>query len=161
MGRVVAVLILTAAMSSAVARDANIYDLFQIKQGNVSSNERWAGKILLTGDVLIPEGVTVDLQPGTWIIYNEMDLANLGNDSQVPELIVLGNLHVAPGGDSIKTFFLGAPEVQAFIAANTKLDAQDINVEPVRTDVFTNEWRDYKRRYAVLWAMLYSLWLIF
>lgn len=69
--------------------------------GVLAHNEVWSGKIHITGDVVIPEGVTLVIQPGTIISFapNSSD-----NDVKMPvleklgvnkcNLIVKGNLRI-------------------------------------------------------------------
>jgi len=69
--------------------------------GVLAHNETWRGKVHITGDVVIPEGITLVIQPGTIITFtpNRSD-----NDVKIPvleklginkcNLIVKGNLRI-------------------------------------------------------------------
>jgi len=81
----------------ALAKDENNVTT----SGVLAHNETWSGKIHVTGDVVIPEGITLVIQPGTTITFtpNSSD-----NDVKLPvlqklginkcNLIVKGNLRI-------------------------------------------------------------------
>ena len=54
--------------------------------GTLAQDEIWTGKVLITGDVVIPKGITLTIQPGTLITFS-----GDGSDNDV-ETIVLNQL---------------------------------------------------------------------
>ncbi len=57
--------------------------------GTLIQDEMWTGEILITGDVVIPEGITLTVLPGTFIIFS-----GDGSDNDV-ETAVLNELWLA------------------------------------------------------------------
>ena len=54
--------------------------------GTLMNNEVWTGKVFITGDVVIPEGITLTVLPGTFITFS-----GDGSDNNV-ETVVLNEL---------------------------------------------------------------------
>ena len=54
------------------------------KSGQLSKSEVWAGKILITGDVVVPEGTTLSIQPNSIVGFDPANGAH--------QLIVYGTL---------------------------------------------------------------------
>ena len=75
--------------------------------GTLSQDEMWTGEILITGDVVIPEGITLTVLPGTFITFsgdgsdNDVETAVL-NDLWLGKsnLIVRGDLIIKGEEDS-------------------------------------------------------------
>lgn len=75
--------------------------------GVLAHNETWSGKVDITGDVVIPEGITLIIQPGTIITFTPN---SSNNDVKIPilnklginkcNLIVKGNLRIEGEKDS-------------------------------------------------------------
>ncbi|MBD3868652.1 MAG: right-handed parallel beta-helix repeat-containing protein [Acidobacteria bacterium] len=62
-------------------------------EGTLPDNETWSGTIILTGDVLIPQGRTLTIDPGTTILMQPTaDNTHSGIDTSRIELIVEGDL---------------------------------------------------------------------
>ncbi len=68
--------------------------------GTLVKNEVWTGKILVTGDVVIPEGITLTIQPGTLITFSSD-----GSDNDVETAVLnelwLGKSNLIVRGDLI------------------------------------------------------------
>jgi hypothetical protein len=144
------------------AHAADIYDLFTVKWGVVEQNEMWQGKILFIGDVRINAGVTIDVAPGTWLVFSDYDVENMGADAQKPELIIDGNLHTATDAAApIEVLDMHDARVKNLLQAIPS--EQSVEVKPQTADVrpLFYQWNDYAIRYAYLWAIFYSLWLVF
>jgi serine protease AprX len=74
------------------------------KTGTITSDETWSNWAWVTGDVIIPSGVTVTIEPGTRVEFATKDNQNSGEDSQKCELIVYGTLDAVGSsspGDSV------------------------------------------------------------
>lgn len=75
--------------------------------GTLTQDEMWTGEILITGDVVIPEGITLTVLPGTFITFsgdgsdNDVETAVL-NELWLGKsnLIVRGDLIIQGKGDS-------------------------------------------------------------
>jgi len=66
-------------------------------EGTLPANETWSGTVLLTGDVVVPAGTTLTIDPGTTVQLQPLaDNSRGGVDWSRIELIVEGNL-VAQG----------------------------------------------------------------
>lgn len=145
--------------SPLVANAASLESLFTIKQGELTQDENWSGKILLVSDVVVPPGRTLTIAPGTWLVFNEADFDNRGKHARQAELIVNGSL-IAESDDILLSLLSGA-QVQKYIQQQGPVDTVTIAPQPVTGNDLTQDWKKYKHNYALLWAMIYSLWLIF
>ena len=134
--------------------------LFTFKQGVIQQDEVWSGKILLLGDVVIPPGVKVQIRDNTWLVFNEIDLQNMGNNPEQPELIVHGQLQRPAGKNNVKLYALGDTQVQSYI--NSQLDQKTVVVQAGKETMqdLTQDLHQAKRYYALIWAAVYSIWLI-
>jgi len=69
--------------------------------GVLAHNETWSGKVYVTGDIVVPEGITLVIQPGTIVAFTPN---SSNNDVELPvldklgidkcNLIVRGNLRI-------------------------------------------------------------------
>lgn len=65
----------------------------QTVQGTLTADTRWLGEIRVTGDVIVPQGVTLTIEPGTDIfITPKADATRSGKDPKHVEIIVLGRI---------------------------------------------------------------------
>lgn len=160
MGRIIVVVCLCLFYNYALADTQKYADLFEFKQGKLQQDETWSGKVLLLSDVIVPEGIHLHIRKDSWLIFNEADLSNFGNNPNRPELIVNGQLSKPDGRNDIKIFSLGDDEVQEYIRST--LDSEIAIIKPKEeplTDLKDN-LQESKRHYAWVWAALYSIWLI-
>lgn len=67
-GLLVLLALLAGLLGCRQQRDVSLRD-HVTPSGTVEASERWSGKIKLTGDVVIPEGITVSVQPGANINF--------------------------------------------------------------------------------------------
>jgi len=137
-------------------QSATVYDQLTIKHGTLTQDETWSGKIMLTGDVLIPIGRKVTLRQGTWLVFNDFDIYNFGSDEKTPELIVAGELN---RGRGVRVMTVHDVAFQNFLS-QYKSDAVAIVPEEVDLTPLRDEWQSYKFQYGALWAVMYSLILI-
>ncbi len=64
--------------------------------GTLTENETWSGTINITGDVTVPEGLTLTISAGAEILFSKQsDDTTGGSDANVSELIVNGSLIVS------------------------------------------------------------------
>lgn len=75
------------------------------KSGVLSSDEIWSGRIMIMGDVTVPEGVTLTIQPGTIVGFNA--------DTGKYKLTIDGSLYAEGNKDQRITFASLALETQA------------------------------------------------
>lgn len=73
--------------------------------GTLTTDETWSGTINITGDVTVPMGLTLTIEPGTEVVFTALsdDTAG-GSDSSVSELIINGSL-IAIGTEANKIMF--------------------------------------------------------
>jgi len=159
MGRVIIALLLLFFAPSCFSENKPYEQLFQFKQGSLIEDETWSGKILLLSDVQVPKGVKLTIFPGSWVIYNEVDLYNLGNDPSKPEIIVNGELTISDN-DEIKLYALGDENVQQYIREQSEIEAMVIQPKPEPLTDLEENLHTSKRAYAWLWVAVYSIWLV-
>ncbi|MBU1456813.1 MAG: hypothetical protein KKD01_19010, partial [Proteobacteria bacterium] len=64
-----------------------------IVSGTLESDETWSGTVYLEGDVIVPSGITLTVQPGTRVYFPQLlDRTFSGNNSSKTELIIHGTL---------------------------------------------------------------------
>ncbi len=74
-------------------------------QGNITTDTRWSGMVLLNGDVQVAKGATLTIMPGTRVmVAANSDAANMAKDAQRVEIVVKGKL-LAQGELSNKIIF--------------------------------------------------------
>lgn len=160
MGRIIITLVLSVYGICLQAETLKYTDLFDFKQGELTNDEVWSGKILLLGDVIVPQGVQLSIEKNSWLIFNEADLAKTGKNINRPELIVHGQLNTPLNDKTIKIYSLGDMEVQNYI--NNSLDSEDIALKPQEEPLTDLKEDLHKSRnyYGLIWAAVYSIWLI-
>ena len=161
MGRVVLCLFIHYVLiANAFAGDIAYKDLFTFKQGEIQKNEVWSGKILLLGDVVVPAGVDIEIKDNAWLVFNEVDLQNVGVKPEEPELIIHGDLYRPSGENNVQMFALGDPQVQSYI--NSQMDKETIVVQPTDEPMqdLKQDLNKSRRYYSLIWAFMYTFWLI-
>ncbi|HEY6000332.1 MAG TPA: right-handed parallel beta-helix repeat-containing protein, partial [bacterium] len=64
--------------------------------GSLTADETWSGTVSLTGDLTVPNGITLSIQPGTTVLFPAAaDDMHAGADTTRTELIVQGSLNAA------------------------------------------------------------------
>ena len=111
---------------------------------------------MLLGDVLVPRGRTLTLLPHTRIILNDVDLNNLGELKNKPELIIEGSLRQPLKGEGEVKFLNAQAEVvlpdfsrQTKLSNMVEIVPQEVDLSPLGSD-----WRNYKRLYPFLWTVI-------
>lgn len=65
----------------------------QAVQGTLTTDTRWYGEVQVKGDVTVPKGVTLSIDPGTRIIIDaKSDATKSGKDSKHIEITILGRI---------------------------------------------------------------------
>lgn len=65
----------------------------QIVQGTLNADTRWFGEVQVKGDVTVPKGVTLTIDPGTRIVIDaKSDATKSGKDPKHIEITVLGRI---------------------------------------------------------------------
>ena len=65
--------------------------------GGVVANEIWtaaSSPYLVSGDITVPEGAFLSLEPGTWVVVQDDDSLSAGRDENLIEITVQGELYV-------------------------------------------------------------------
>jgi len=157
MGRLIIFVFFAVVLHVVFAQ--TIYDDFQIRSGELKQNETWNGKNILSSDVLIPESVTLTLEPNTWIIFNNTDTHNLGQFPDQVELITRGAL-IQSASEPALIFNISDPPVQELINQYGPDQHITIRPEPVDTEVIHQKVNRYKRHYVITWTVIYSILLV-
>ena len=88
---------------------------YQLREGILPKSEIWDKPTILTGDTVVPQNGLLTLAPGAWVIINDHDNHNLGQNPDLPELIVNGQLQLPPNTDEVKLYSIHNPRVQALL----------------------------------------------
>jgi len=68
-------------------------DLPITTQGTLPGDETWSGEVEITGDVIVPQGVTLTINPGTVVRFSALNDEEVGgSDDLLCELIIEGSL---------------------------------------------------------------------
>jgi hypothetical protein len=80
-------------------------------EGTVKSDTAWSGDVLVVGDVLVPEGVTLTIAPGTKVMFSASESSKIEPVflSMQTEIMVRGTL-LAKGERDNPVTFTAAPE---------------------------------------------------
>lgn len=124
------------------------------KSGMLSSDEKWSGVIHLTGDIVIPEGVTLTIDPGTVIKLSDYDDTNGGKYPDRCELIVYGKLKI--NGDKKDTITFVSKRGISPILVPLNPGIKNVVVKPYKVDTesLRDEFRTFRLQYAILWIVL-------
>ena len=99
--------------------DRNIFTT----SGALSADQTWSGTVRLTGDVYVPEAITLIILPGTTVLFPALrDDTNSGSDTSLTELIIDGSL-IAEGSateDIIFTSDASVPQKSDWYAIRGK-----------------------------------------
>lgn len=77
-------------------------------QGKLVQDTKWSGEIRVVGDIIVPPGVSLTIEPGTKIIIDpQTDATSSGKDKSKVEIYVFGSI-VASGNPANKITFTSA-----------------------------------------------------
>ncbi|CAB1075355.1 hypothetical protein D1AOALGA4SA_3175, partial [Olavius algarvensis Delta 1 endosymbiont] len=86
----------------------------QTTSGALTSNETWSGDVFITGDVTVPSGITLIVEPGTSVQFIALyDDQGGGADASRSELIVAGSLIAEGTADNRIVFTSSSAEPAA------------------------------------------------
>nr|WP_320192686.1 right-handed parallel beta-helix repeat-containing protein [uncultured Desulfobacter sp.] len=107
--------------------------------GRLSADETWSGTVSLTGDVTVPDGVTLTIEPGTTIQFTALndDQAGGSNTSRI-ELLVNGILKAQGTGESPILFTSDSDNPSAGDWAGIRLAPESNNADLVMTHCTVN-----------------------
>ena len=132
-----------------------------VKMGTINANETWRGKILLLGDVEIPPGITVSVEPGTQIVVYPLDLTESGQSPRNPEIIIQGNLQL----ESKKDYPIEFMPLDEFPVKPLKLfnsSTRLIQFQPYHVDLvpLRQDFHKFQSQYFVFWTIIWGIqWL--
>ena len=117
----------------------------EAKRGYLKENEIWSGEIHIDGDIVVPEGLTLEIKPGTRLLYENISTQNYGENPDRAELIVYGNLKL-PEDQTI----------QSFNRLKIDQDTQILKIAPYQVDVkgLQEEFNTFRWQYLTLWSVL-------
>lgn len=111
----------------------------EMKSGTLPTSEVWSGEIKITGDVTVPKGSTLTIEPGTVFITDE-------NAQTQPKLQIFGTLKVGQLETGDTKLDLAA------LDGRTKI----IRVTPyeIDTKILRDEFHVFRTQYIFLWSIL-------
>ena len=124
------------------------------KSGTLSSDERWSGVIHLTGDVIIPEDVTLFIDSGTVIKLADYDETSGGRYPDRCELIVYGKLKIDGDKNNKITFVSKRGISPILVPLNPGIKNVMVKPYKVDTESLRDEFRAFRWQYAILWVVL-------
>ena len=78
----------------------------QVVQGTLETDSRWFGEVRVKGDITVPKGVTLSIDPGTRIVIDaKSDATKSGKDPKHIEITVLGRIRAEGTTNSGKIVF--------------------------------------------------------
>lgn len=89
----------------------SLVGLAQTTSGELSGTEVWSGEVRLTGDITIPFGGDLTIQPGTKVLVETSDDIESGFDTDTIEIRIVGGTFRAVGTDNAPIEFLSAAEI--------------------------------------------------
>lgn len=119
---------------------------YDVKSGVLGSSEAWEGEIKVEGDVVVPEGMELEIRPGTVLFYEHKDKMNYGREEDLPEIVVYGALKIGERSNGSGQFEL--------IPLDSKTRIIKISPYEVDTKSLRDEFRAFKVQYAVIWTLL-------
>ncbi|MBI5207195.1 MAG: hypothetical protein HY934_05325 [Candidatus Firestonebacteria bacterium] len=74
------------------------FTLAATTSGTLTQDENWSGTINITGDVIVPNDVTLTIEPGTTLNFDFLsDDTSGGDDTSLSEIIINGGSLIAEG----------------------------------------------------------------
>jgi hypothetical protein len=129
-----------------------------IKFGELEQDEIWEGEILLIGDVVVPEGNTLTIMPGTKIISTDDDVLKGGNHPDKCEIIVKGKIKAM--GNKAQPIKISAN----YSEESLKLYPLDSSTKIVRfspykvdTEELKDEFASFRNGYFIMWSLIYAI----
>ncbi|HTY13293.1 MAG TPA: hypothetical protein VMD02_03790 [Candidatus Omnitrophota bacterium] len=107
------------------------------RSGTLETSEVWSGEVKVDGDVTVPKGAALTIEPGTKFQYD-----------REYKLIVYGTLNV--GGAS-----LGEGKYDV-IPLDPRTRIINVTPYPIDTTSLRDEFRIFRIQYAILWTVLVS-----
>lgn len=112
----------------------------------------WSGDVRLESDVIVPEGKTLIIMPGTKI-YGVYDYVKDKITPNEWRIIVKGDLVVEEG-----VLISPVPEGKNAIRVPINLGIKNIKIEPLQIDTekIREEFSVFRVQYLILWTMLFA-----
>ncbi|NQY74575.1 MAG: hypothetical protein HRT90_07415 [Candidatus Margulisbacteria bacterium] len=153
--------ILYIVVSGCVISNSLIAEVpYQLVKGVITSPVTWNAPMILVGDVVVSENVTLTIGPDAWVIFNDNDINNLGYDSLKPELLVYGKLKTDPDFDTVRFVSIQDRSVQDLLS-KSGLQSVDVHANAFDTKRLSDSFRGFKHQYKVLWSLAFALHFIF
>ncbi|RMD49162.1 MAG: right-handed parallel beta-helix repeat-containing protein, partial [Ignavibacteria bacterium] len=77
----------------------------QTWHGKLSGDTKWSGEIILDGDIIVPKGISLNIEPGTKIyVLPGTDVTKSGKDKNRTEILVFGSF-IANGEPNNRILF--------------------------------------------------------
>ncbi|MDX1813137.1 MAG: hypothetical protein R3240_14370 [Gammaproteobacteria bacterium] len=133
---------------------------YQIKYGELESNQVWQGDIYLVSDVIIPEGIVLTIKPGTHLYFAEYDISQSGQDKQHAEIIVKGQLNAQPTAEA--PIMVASINQKTWKQLNVGEHSVQLEFKPYQIDTqpMIEEFHLFKQQYVLFWSMVYAMWIL-
>jgi len=144
----------------AMAEVKYLEDEPNIKYGKLKENQTWRDDIYLVGDVIVPKGITLTIEPGTRIFFAEYDILQSGNDTEQTEILVDGELQANSSEENpILVSTIGDPQWKKISEGDNSVQ---IEFKPylIDTKAMREEFHQFKKQYIVLWTLIYAMWIL-
>lgn len=116
----------------------------------------WSGEVELTNDVIVPEGTTLTIMPGTKI-YGAYDFENTSITSEAWQIIIKGDL-IAMGDQDQSIVFDPMPAGLSSIKIPVSNQINQITIAPKEIDTkkIKDEFSTFRTHYVALWCILFG-----
>lgn len=111
-----------------------------IRGGKLTVDEVWEGEVLLTENIIIPEGRKLTIKPGTKILYKTKN----GQEKKVPDFVVNGTLKIKDEEKSDSSYTMLSLD-------DKKTQIIEFTPYEVDTKILRDEFRSFKEQYAWIW----------
>jgi hypothetical protein len=132
-----------------------------VKFGPLLEDEVWQGRVLLIGDVTIPEGRTLIILPGTEVVFDERDILESGQHKDQCELIVYGKLEAdAPENNPVKMVSVLGFDSNKVLELDSTVRIIRFAPYKVETEGLREEFRTFRYSYLITWGLIYVMWVM-
>ena len=146
------VLLFQFAISSLAVEMGNVS--IETRSGKLSGDETWSGTVQMTGDVIVPEGITLTISPGTVIKLADYDDTAGGKYPDRCELIIYGKLKIEGDKKDTITFISKRGVSPIIVPLNPEIKNVVVKPYKVDTESLRDEFRTFRIQYAILWVVL-------
>ncbi|MBN2058349.1 MAG: hypothetical protein JW782_06105 [Candidatus Saganbacteria bacterium] len=131
-----------------------------IKVGELTEDEVWQGRVFLIGDVTVPLGRKLIIEPGTELIFDERDLLESGKRKDQCELIAFGTIETRASADKpIRLVSVSGLKAKKLVELGDEVRVIRFSPYQIDTESMKQEFRSFKYNYFIVWAVIYGMWV--